>query len=92
VEIAVSGPLIASDFPTMMGAALEGIGLAQLPEPMVADAVKAGKLVRVLDAYAPMLPGVFLCYPSRRQIMPKLRAFIDHVKSRKAGVGQAKGR
>ncbi|CAD6552688.1 HTH-type transcriptional regulator PgrR [Paraburkholderia hiiakae] len=92
LEIAVSGPLIASDFPTMMGAALEGIGLAQLPEPMVSDAVKAGKLVRVLDAYAPMLPGVFLCYPSRRQIMPKLRAFIDHVKSRKASVGQTKGR
>ncbi|QGZ59369.1 LysR family transcriptional regulator [Paraburkholderia acidiphila] len=92
LEIAVSGPLIASDFPTMMGAALEGIGLAQLPEPMVSDAVKAGKLVRVLDAYAPMLPGVFLCYPSRRQIMPKLRAFIDHVKSRKAAAGETKGR
>ncbi|HKT93905.1 MAG TPA: LysR substrate-binding domain-containing protein, partial [Paraburkholderia sp.] len=92
LEIAVSGPLIASDFPTMMGAALEGIGLAQLPEPMVSDAVKAGKLVRVLDAYAPTLPGVFLCYPSRRQIMPKLRAFIDHVKSRKAGVDQTRGR
>jgi len=29
-----------------------------------------------------MLPGVFLYYPGRRQIMPKLRAFIDHVKSR----------
>jgi DNA-binding transcriptional LysR family regulator len=27
-----------------------------------------------------MTPGVFLYYPSRRQMMPKLRAFIDHVK------------
>ena len=89
-EIAVSGPLIASDFPTMLGAAMEGIGLAQLPEPMVSDAVKAGKLVHVLDAYAPMLPGVFLCYPSRRQIMPKLRAFIDHVKSHRPGGGKAR--
>jgi hypothetical protein len=25
---------------------------------------------------------VFLYYPSHRQMMPKLRAFIDHVKSR----------
>jgi hypothetical protein len=32
-----------------------------------------------------MLPGVFLYYPGRRQIMPKLRAFIDHVKSRSNG-------
>jgi hypothetical protein len=28
-----------------------------------------------------MAPGVFLYYPGHRQIMPKLRAFIDHVKS-----------
>lgn len=90
IEIAVSGPLIASDFPTMLGAAIEGMGLAQLPGPMVAEAVRAGKLVHVLEAYAPMLPGVFLCYPSRRQILPKLRAFIDYVKSRPAGVGESR--
>jgi hypothetical protein len=30
-----------------------------------------------------LLPlGVFLYHPGHRQIMPKLRAFIDHVKSR----------
>jgi DNA-binding transcriptional LysR family regulator len=83
-EIAVSGPLIASDFPTMLGAAIEGLGLAQLPEPLAAEGLRAGKLVHVLEAYAPVMPGVFLCYPGRRQIMPKLRAFIDHVKSRQA--------
>jgi hypothetical protein len=31
-----------------------------------------------------MTPGVFLYYPGHRQIMPKLRAFIDHVKGRPA--------
>jgi hypothetical protein len=66
----------------MLGAAVEGLGLAQVPEPIAAGAVKAGKLVRVLGPFAPMAPGVFLCYPGHRQIMPKLRAFIDHVKSR----------
>jgi hypothetical protein len=44
--------------------------------------VTAGKLVRVLVPFAPMAPGVFLYYPGHRQIMPKLRAFIDHVKRR----------
>ena len=82
IEIAVSGPLIASDFPTMLGAALEGVGLAQMPAPIAADAMKSGKLVQVLEPYAPMTPGVFLYHPGRRQVMPKLRAFIDHVKSR----------
>jgi DNA-binding transcriptional LysR family regulator len=81
IEIAVPGPLIANDFPTVLGAALEGVGLAQVPEPIAAGAVTAGKLVRLLEPFAPMAPGVFLYYPGQRQIMPKLRAFIDHVKS-----------
>jgi DNA-binding transcriptional LysR family regulator len=82
VDAIVAGPFIANDFPTMLGAAVEGLGLAQVPKPIAAAAVKLGKLVRVLEPFAPMVPGVFLYYPGNRQIMPKLRAFIDHVKSR----------
>jgi DNA-binding transcriptional LysR family regulator len=88
IEIAVSGPLIANDVPTMLGAAIEGVGLAQVPEPVAAGPVKAGKLVQVLKPFAPMAPGVFLYYPDRRQVLPKLRAFIDHVKSR-SGAGRS---
>ena len=65
-----------------MGAAVEGVGLAQMPEPIAADALKAGKLVQMLEPFAPMAPGWFLYYPGRRQIAPQLRAFIDHVKGR----------
>ncbi len=82
LEVAVSGPLIAHDYPTILGAALEGVGLAQVPAPIAADALAAGKLVQVLEPYASMTPGMFLYHPGKRQMMPKLRAFIDHVKSR----------
>jgi DNA-binding transcriptional LysR family regulator len=80
IEAVVSGPFIARDYPTMFGAALEDMGLAQLPSPIAAVSVKAGKMIRVLEPFAPMAPGVFLYYPSRHQMMPKLRAFVDHVK------------
>ncbi|MBO0800761.1 MAG: LysR family transcriptional regulator, partial [Blastocatellia bacterium] len=92
IEVAVSGPLIANDLPTLLGAAIEGVGLAQVPAPVAAGAVAAGKLVRVLERYAPMAPGVYLYYPGRRQIMPKLRAFIDHVKSRPDAAGKIPAR
>ena len=82
VEAIVAGPLIASDLPTMLGAAIEGMGLAQVPAPIAAGPTKAGRLVHVLKPFAPTAPGVFLYYPSRHQMLPKLRAFIDHVKSR----------
>jgi DNA-binding transcriptional LysR family regulator len=80
VEAIVSGPLIAHDFSTVLGAALNGLGLAQVPEPIAAEALKARRLVRVLDDVEPMAPGVFLYYPGRHQMTPKLRAFIDHVR------------
>ncbi|MCP3447644.1 LysR family transcriptional regulator [Bradyrhizobium sp. CCGUVB14] len=80
IEIAVSGPFIAYDFPTMLGAALEGVGLAQVPAPLATGAIASGRLVRVMEKFSPMTPGVFLYYPGHRQILPKLRAFIDHVK------------
>ena len=82
IDMAVAGPLIANDFPTMLGAAVEGVGLAQVPEPIAAQGLRAGRLLQVLKSYAPTNPGVFLYYPDRRQILPKLRAFIDHVKQR----------
>jgi DNA-binding transcriptional LysR family regulator len=53
-----------------------------VPEPIAAGPVTAGKLVHVLEPFARMAPGVFLYYPGRHQMMPKPRAFIDHVKSR----------
>ena len=90
VEVIVAGPLIANDMPTVLGAAVEGLGLAQVPEPIAAGAVKAGKLVRVLEPFAPMAPGVFLYYPGNRQMMPKLRAFIDHVKSRSGAANKTR--
>lgn len=81
IEVVVAGPLIANNYPTLLGSAVEGMGLAQIPEPVAAAALKAGKLSRVLDGFAPTTPGVFLYYSNRQQMMPKLRAFIDHVKS-----------
>ncbi|HEY1942475.1 MAG TPA: LysR family transcriptional regulator [Roseiarcus sp.] len=92
IELAVSGPLIANDFPTMLGAAVEGVGLAQVPAPIATGLVKAGKLVQVLAPFAPMGPGVFLYYPGHRQLMPKLRAFIDHVKARSKAGGKTRTR
>jgi DNA-binding transcriptional LysR family regulator len=82
VEAIVSGPLIAHDFPTVLAAAIQAMGLAQVPEPIAAEALKAGTLERLLEPFAPMAPGVFLYYPNRHQMVPKLRAFIDHVKAR----------
>ena len=94
VEAVVSGPLIAHDYPTLIGAAIRGLGLAQVPGPLARAAIGDGKLLAVLTRFAVTMPGVLLYYPDRRQVLPKLRAFIEHTKYRgpDAPRGAATGR
>lgn len=81
IEASFSGPLIAHDYPTLLGAAMRGVGLAQVPEPLAQRALAEGTLEQVLGSIAAATPGVFLYHPGKRQVLPKLRAFIDHMKS-----------
>jgi DNA-binding transcriptional LysR family regulator len=80
IEAIVTGPLIANDYPTLLGAALQGLGLAQVPGPVARSAIADGRLQELLTPFAVTTPGVFLYHPGKRQVLPKLRAFIDHVK------------
>lgn len=82
IETIVSGPFIAPDYLTLLGAALRGVGLAQLPAPLVRGALAEGKLRAVLSSYAVTAPGLFLYHPGKRQVLSKLRAFIEHVRYR----------
>ncbi|MDE2166264.1 MAG: LysR family transcriptional regulator [Alphaproteobacteria bacterium] len=84
VEAIVSGPLIAHDYPTLIGAAIEGVGLAQVPGPLAKTPIDDGRLQALLTRFAVTTPGVFLYYPGKRQVLPKLRAFIEHVKYQSA--------
>ena len=47
---------------------------------MAKKMVETGELELVLTDYADATSGLFLYYPSRKQVMPKLRAFIDYVR------------
>lgn len=84
IELAVQGPFIGHDYGTLRDAALDGVGIVLAPEPMMLDAVASGRLVPVLEHFAQQFPGLFLCYLGKRQAMPKLRAFIDHVRLQSA--------
>src|SRR5207248_3950442 len=84
VEAIVSGPLVAHDYPTLLGAAIQGVGLAQVPGPLAKAPIADGRLHALLAPFAVTTPGVFLYYPGRRQVLPKLRAFIEHVRYRGA--------
>jgi DNA-binding transcriptional LysR family regulator len=79
-EVAVAGPLTVNDADLAVRAAVDGVGIAYLPEDCVVPQLNAGRLVRLLEDWSPSLSGFFLYYPSRRQVPPPLKAFVDFVK------------
>ncbi|HEY6431072.1 MAG TPA: LysR family transcriptional regulator [Acetobacteraceae bacterium] len=89
IDVIASGPLIANDYPTLLGAAMQGLGLAQIAGPVANAPIADGRLQPVLAPFSPTMPGVFLYYPDRRQVLPKLRAFIECAKYR--GVDAPRG-
>ncbi len=81
VEIAVTGRVIVNENTAVVALAKRGLGLAQISEPLVVDEIASGALEVVLGPLSPSSPGLFLHYPGHAQVLPKLRAFIDHVKA-----------
>lgn len=79
-ETQVTGPVIVNDFAAILVAVRTGVALGMIAEPTVADDIATGRLETALDEYAASSAGLFLYYPSRKQVMPKLRAFIDYAR------------
>jgi DNA-binding transcriptional LysR family regulator len=88
IEVAVEGRVSFDEVDFMVDAAVDGLGLAFVPENRVQKQVAERRLVRVLEPHCPVLPGFFLYYPSRTHLAPKLKALIDFLKKgRRRGAG-----
>ncbi|MFC6486917.1 LysR substrate-binding domain-containing protein [Nitratireductor sp. GCM10026969] len=84
VEVHVDARLTANATKMLVRAAVEGMGLFQLPRQVVARELDAGQLVTLLDEWAPPpVDRFFLYYPSRRQMRPALRVLIDFLRERR---------
>jgi DNA-binding transcriptional LysR family regulator len=81
VEIRVNGSFVVNDLDMMLSAALAGMGLIYGFEDYVADHLRSGRLVRVLEDYCKPFAGYYIYYPSRRQMPPALSVFIEALRS-----------
>ena len=79
-QIAVTGALFENDPRIAELAVLTGEVIGFAFEAQVAPHLASGALESVLDDWSPSFPGFHLYYPSRRQVTPALRAFIDVMK------------
>ncbi len=69
--------LVTDDMSVLRDAALVGAGVVQLPTIFVSDDVKKGRLVDVLPDWRPQSGIVHAVFPSRRGLLPSVRALLD---------------
>jgi DNA-binding transcriptional LysR family regulator len=77
--IRVQPRLGCEDMATVREAAIDGLGVAILPDHLCRDALQAGRLVRVLPAWRGVRGTVHLVFTTRRGLSPAVRALIDHL-------------
>jgi DNA-binding transcriptional LysR family regulator len=82
LKVRVEGQIILNNIFDVVDAALDGFGLAYVPEDLAEPHIRKGRLIRVLDEWCPPWPGYHLYYPSRRQTSPAFALLIDALRYR----------
>lgn len=82
INVRVEGQLTYNSINPILGAALDGHGLAFVPEYMTRPYLDSGQLVEVLKDWSITWQGYHLYYPNRRQPSPAFSAFLDAVRYR----------
>jgi DNA-binding transcriptional LysR family regulator len=84
-DVAVRPGVTTNDMWVMVRTACAGGGITFGMEETFRPYLDRGELVAVLEQYCPRFPGFFLYFPNRRNLAPKLRALIDHVRFSSGG-------
>ncbi|TIY12157.1 MAG: LysR family transcriptional regulator, partial [Mesorhizobium sp.] len=79
-SVAVAPEITTNDMALMIKLAIAGAGITFGMEESFRPWIDRGELVPVLEEYCPRFPGFYLYYPSRRNVAPKLRALVDHLR------------
>jgi DNA-binding transcriptional LysR family regulator len=82
LRVRVEGQLTFNTSTHLLKGALDGFGLAYLPEGMVQPHITKGRLIRVLDDWCLPYSGYHLFYPSRRQSSAAFSLIVDALRHR----------
>lgn len=80
--VKVDGQLVFNSIMHVLNAAVDGVGLAYVPEQLLAPYLADGRLVEILPEWCPTFEGYHLYYPNRRQTSPAFAAFVEALKYR----------
>jgi DNA-binding transcriptional LysR family regulator len=79
-DVAVEPHITTNDLRLILRLALAGGGITFATYETFRPFIEKGQLVSLLDDFLPPFPGFYLYFPQRRNMAPKLRALIEHVR------------
>jgi len=82
LSVRVEGQVVVNEIALAVRAAMDGAGIAYLPDDYVQAALRTGVLTRVLEDWCPPFPGYHLYYPSRRQQSPAMALLVEALRFR----------
>lgn len=82
VRVAFKPRYLTTDMLALKAAALTGVGVVQLPVLMLSEELARGRLISVLPGWRPRREVIHIVYPSRRGMLPSIRALIDFIADR----------
>lgn len=82
LHVQVQGQMIFNQSVHILNAALQGYGIAYLPEEQIKPYVDQGQLIQLLEPWCPTFPGYHLYFPSRRQSSPAFSLVVDTLRYR----------
>jgi DNA-binding transcriptional LysR family regulator len=85
IKVRVEGQVVFNTLGMRISAALDGFGLAYVPESQVLTHIREKKLIRVLGDWCDTSPGYHLYYPSRRQHTPAFATMVEALRYRPRG-------
>ncbi|QXH49461.1 LysR family transcriptional regulator [Pseudomonas fakonensis] len=81
-SIAVSGRMRANNGEMLRDAAVAGMGVTYLPTFIVGQALAEGRLVQVLEGWAPPALQLSAVYPQHRQVARPVQVFVEFLRER----------
>ncbi|WP_202600837.1 LysR family transcriptional regulator [Vibrio sp. V43_P6S15P86] len=84
IEVPFKPRFVTTDMVALRNAAVAGAGVVQLPTLMVTQQMKDGSLIKLLDGWTAPKEIIHVVFPSRRGLLPSVRALIDFLADRYA--------
>ena len=82
VSVKVRPRLWSNNGDSCIAACIQGAGIQMQPTFLIAEELRRGELVEILPQFQAVTLGIYAVYPTRKFVLPKVRALVEFLDAR----------